>query len=342
MSTRLPTSIVMHYFNADEYRQERDFRLEDFDNYDHQRYVCWINIQGALRADTMQQAARIFRIHPLVVEDIVHTVQRPKIEEYDDRLYVVLRMFIVHDKKIIDQQISFILFDNVVVTFCEENFGVFSQVIEKLQNADPALRKRGEDFLLYALLDSVVDKYSEVLEFLSEEIERLDESVISKQTNSQLLQLQKLKDTLLYVRKKTYPVRDLVNNLMRYEISFFDESNKYYLRDLQDHVMRHIEELDFLREQLHALTDTYYSMQNYRMNNVMKTLTGISFIMLPLNFIASIYGMNFEYMPGLTDPWGFWEIILVMLFVTISLVTFAFRRGWFSFDDFTSRKIWRK
>lgn len=338
MATGLPNTITLFHFNLEEFNRIGNFRLEDFAQYDRQSHVCWLNIQGVQDAETMQAAAKVFNIHPLALEDIMHTSQRAKIEEYDDRLYVVLRMFVLHEKRIIDQQVSFVLYDNVVVTFCEENFGVFSAFAEKLSNPDSVLRKRGEDFLLYALLDTVVDKYTEVLEFLAEEIETLDEAVLRKQTNAQLFQLQKLKDSLLYIRKKTYPMRDLVNNLMRNEIKFFEEVNKYYLRDLQDHVTRHIEELDFLREQLHALTDVYYSMQNYKMNGVMKTLTGISFIMLPLNFIASIYGMNFEYMPGLADKHGFWEVVVAMLFVAASLVAYAFRRQWFSFEDFTSRK----
>lgn len=338
MATGLTNTITLHHFNAAEYNCISHFQLQDFDRYDRQSHVSWVNIQGLQDAGTMQTAAQVFGIHPLALEDIVHTGQRAKIEEYDDRLYVVLRLFVLHEKRIIDQQVSFVLYDNVVVTFCEENFGVFSTFAEKLNNADTVLRKRGEDFLMYALLDTVVDKYTEVLEFLADEIEALDEAVLRKQTNAQLHQLQKLKDSLLYMRKKTYPVRDLVNNLMRTEIKFFDQVNKYYLRDLQDHVTRHIEELDFLREQLHALTDVYYSIQNYKMNGVMKTLTGISFIMLPLNFIASIYGMNFTYIPGLADKNGFWEVVVAMLFVAASLVAYAIRRQWFSFEDFTSRK----
>lgn len=298
----------------------------------------WINIQGISDKQLMQEAAEVFNIHPLALEDIAAPHQRAKVEEYGDMLYVVLRMFYLKDGKVEDQQVSFILRDNQLITFREADTGIFSRVIsDKLKVESSLLRKQGEDYLLYSLLDIIIDNYLVVLEHTEAAMERLEQDIFNKLENKHLRMLQEMKSNVLYLRKNMLPARDLITNLMRNEVEYFDQANKYYLRDLQDHMQRNVEEIEFQRDQMTSLMDLYYSLQNHRMNNVMKTLTGVSFVLLPLTFLASLYGMNFTHIPRANDPWGFYEMVGIMAVIAIVLLLFAFRRNWLSSQDFNKR-----
>lgn len=326
-------------YNATDLFSSDAMSLREIAAYEREGRVQWINIQGISDKALMQEAAEVFHIHPLAMEDIGAPRQRAKVEEYGDMLYVVLRMFYLKDGKVDDLQVSFILRDNQLLTFRETDTGIFSRPItEKLKNQNSALRKQGEDSLLYALLDVIIDNYLIVLEHTDAQMETLEHDIFNKLENKHLRLLQDMKGTVLYLRKNMLPARDLITNLIRNEVEYFDENNKYYLRDLQDHMQRNVEEIEFQREQMISLMDLYYSLQNHRMNNVMKTLTGVSFVLLPLNFLASLYGMNFTHIPRADDPWGFYEMVGIMTFFGAVLLLFAFRRNWLSSQDFNKRE----
>lgn len=326
-------------YNATEFFLSDRMSLKECAAYDRSNHTHWINIQGISDKALMQEAAEAFRIHPLALEDISAPRQRAKVEEYDDALYVVLRMFYLKEGLVEDQQISFLLRDNQLVTFRESDTGVFSRpVSEKLKVAGSNIRKSGEDYLLYSLLDVIIDNYAAVLEQLNERMEKMEQDIFKNLENKHLRQLQELKGDVLYIRKNMLPARDLINDLLRNEVEYFDPANKYYLRDLHDHMQRNAEEIDFQWEQLKSLMDLYYSLQNHRMNNVMKTLTGVSFVLLPLTFLASLYGMNFTHIPRADDPWGFYEMVGIMAIIALVLLIFAFRRNWLSSQDFNSDK----
>lgn len=326
-------------YNATDFFLSDSMSLRECAAYDRSNHTHWINIRGISDKGLMQEAAEAFDIHPLALEDIVNARQRAKVEEYGDSLYVVLRMFYLKNEKVEDQQISFLLRDNQLVTFRESDTGVFSRpVSEKLKVANSNIRKNGEDYLLYSLLDVIIDNYAAVLENLNERMEKMEHDIFKNLENKHLRLLQELKSDVLYLRKNMLPARDLINDLLKNEIDYFDSNNKYYLRDLQDHMLRNAEEIDFQWEQLKSLMDLYYSLQNHRMNNVMKTLTGVSFVLLPLTFIASLYGMNFVHIPRANDPWGFYEMVGIMGAIALVLVLFAFRRNWLSSQDFNSHR----
>lgn len=333
------SKIILYHYNADECFYSEEVSLRACAQRDNATHVSWINIIGISDPATLQQAAELFKIHPLVIEDIAHPNQRAKVEVYDDILYVVLRAFVVRDGKIEDQQVSFVLRNNVLLTFRETDFGVFRRMIgDKLVSGIGNLRKKGEDYLLYALLDVVIDNYYFVLDHINGQLEKLDHEILSHPDDRHIVQLQRMKGDVLYLRRYLLPVRDLISNLVRNEVDYFEEENKYYLRDLQDHVTRDIEEVDFQRDQINSLMDLYYSLQTHKMNNVMKTLTSVSFVLLPLTFIASIYGMNFSVIPRSDDPYGFYEVVAGMGVLGLLLVFFAFRRNWISSKDFNSDK----
>lgn len=325
-------------YNTTEFFSTDSMTLRECAAYDRKDHVQWINIQGISDKKLMQEAAEVFNIHPLALEDIAAPHQRAKVEEYGEMLYVVLRMFYLKDGKVEDQQVSFILRDNQLITFREADTGIFSRVIsDKLKVESSLLRKQGEDYLLYSLLDIIIDNYLLVLEHTEAAMERLEHDIFNKLENKHLRMLQEMKSNVLYLRKNMLPARDLITNLMRNEVEYFDQTNKYYLRDLQDHMQRNVEEIEFQRDQMASLMDLYYSLQNHRMNNVMKTLTGVSFVLLPLTFLASLYGMNFTHIPRANDPWGFYEMVGFMAVLAIVLLLFAFRRNWLSSQDFNKR-----
>ncbi len=336
----MDTKISIYHYNADECFFSDSISLKKSAEYDRQSHVSWINILGISDQKVLQETGEIFNIHSFAVEDIANAIQRAKIEEYDDMLYIVLRMFYIGAKgKIQDQQVSFVLRNNVLLTFRETDTGIFSKTIgERLKAGSGNLRKRGEDYLLYSLLDVIIDNYYFVLEHISDQIEELDHAVLHRPDDRHLMVLQKLKGQILYIRKYILPVRELINNLKRFEIEYFDVASKYFLRDLQDHMQRNVEEIDFQRDQLNSLMDLYYSLQTHKMNTIMKTLTGVSFVLLPLTFLASLYGMNFSVIPRSEDPMGFYEMVAVMVVVAVVLIIFAFRWGWLSVKDFNQDK----
>lgn len=338
MAESVFSKISLYHYNQAECVFHESIQPEECAAFDKTGFVNWFNVVGISDAHFMQRVSDVFGIHPLVQEDITNPIQRAKIEEYDDMLYIVLRMFFLNGEEIEDQQVSFVLRNNTVLTFREMETGLFKRSVgDKLLSGAGGLRKNGEDYLLYTLLDVIIDNYFVVLEHLGEKIEILDQQILKSPKDNHLVLLQDLKSNVLYIRKNILPVRDLINNLIRFEVSYFEPGNKYFLRDIQDHMQRNVDEIDFQRDQLSALMDLYYSLQTHKMNNVMKTLTGVSFVLLPLTFLASLYGMNFATIPRADDPMGFYEMVGVMLLIALVLTIFAFRRNWLSLRDFDNK-----
>lgn len=333
----MATTITIFSYNNSFFEVNRNVAIKDLRKLDTTAKVHWIDIITNNNINDIVEVGSLFNIDPLVVEDIIHTDQRAKLEEYDDFQYLVLKMYTQQGAKTLDQQISFVLRNNLVLTFRENDFGVLKPIQDQLNNAQSKLRQRGEDFLLYTLLDTIIDHYYIVLNYINEKVETLDEEIFKEQSDRHIYQLQRLKKDIMGARKDMLPVRELITTLSKNEISFFEPVNKKYLRDLQDHMTRNVEQLDFDRDQINSLIDVYYSLQNHKMNNVMKTLTGVSFVLLPLNFLASLYGMNFEIIWGANDPHGFWYMLAFMGATGLILTYLAFRRKWLSTRDFTKR-----
>jgi len=332
--------IKLYRYNSEECVYKEHVSLKDCAELGRNSHVNWIIITGAKQKEDIKEAAEIFQLHPLVVEDIIHTEQRAKVEDYGDSFFIVMRMFALINGKIEDQQISFVLKDNMLITFTEEDYGIFkTQLGDKLVAGTTRARGKGEDYLLYRLLDIIIDNYYFVLQHIDHKLEILDAEILHKASDSHILIMQKLKSELLYMRKSFLPARELITTLERNNVEYFDVDNKYYLRDLDDHMLRNIEELDFQREQINSLMDFFYSLQTHKMNNVMKTLTIVSFIFLPLTFVASLYGMNFTVIPRANDPLGFWEVLGGMGILAFFLVIYAVRRKWLSSRDFSKSRL---
>lgn len=276
--------------------------------------VTWINIDGLHEVHLMDAIGKRFRIHPLTLEDILSTWQRPKIEEFDSYLFLVLQM-LGHDPtsgKVKSEQVSFILGDNFLISFQESKGDVFDSVRERIRQAKGRIRTMGADYLCYALLDAVVDNYFLVLERFGGAIESLESRIGSKPNPSFIAELHGLKREMIFLRKQIWPLRDVLGKLTKNDILRISEQTNLFLRDVHDHAIQIIDGLETMRDLVSGMFEIYLSTQSNHLNEVMKVLTMISTLFIPLSFVAGVYGMNFKFMPELEWRWGyplFWTVI---------------------------------
>lgn len=290
----------------------------------------WINVDGLDRVDIIEKLGSYFNIHPLTLEDVLNTGQRPKTEDYDSYIYTVLKMMLFDNEKeeILIDQISIIIGFNYLLSFQERQGDVFDPVRERFKNPASRLRKSGVDYLAYSLIDAVVDNYFLILEHFGDEIEYLEEGLVLQPRPETLMTIQKYKRDMITLRKAVWPLRELINGLQRVESDLITESTSIYLRDVYDHTIQVIDSVEELRDILSSMVDIYLSSVSYRMNDVMKVLTVIATIFIPLTFIAGVYGMNFENMPELKWRWGYPVVMLGMTFVGVSMFIYFKKRRW--------------
>lgn len=292
--------------------------------------VTWINVDGIHQVDILERFGECFGLHPLVVEDIVNTEQRPKVEDYGEYIYVVLKMlqYDATGREIITEQASLVLGERYVISFQEREGDVFDPIRERITSNKGRIRKMGADYLAYAIIDSIVDNYFVVLERLGEEVEFLEEELVTNPTPVTLQTIHELKREMLFLRKSVWPLREVIGALERGGSRLIQESTGVYWRDVYDHSIQVIDAVETLRDMLSGILDIYLSSMSNRMNEVMKVLTIIATIFIPLTLIVGIYGMNFRYMPELEWHWGYFMVWLVMLTVGISMVVYFRRRKW--------------
>jgi magnesium transporter len=293
--------------------------------------VTWVNIDGLHDISVMEKVGKHFNLHPLVLEDILNTEQRPKIEDFDDYIFIVLKMLCYDENQnqINSEQISIILGSNFVLSFQERVGDIFDPLRERIRNSKGRVRKMGPDYLAYCLLDAIVDNYFVVLEKLGEKIEGMEEELVTNPTPETLQTIHNLKREMIFLRKSVWPLREVVSRLERGESELIKDSTGIYLRDVYDHTIQVIDTVETYRDMLSGMLDIYLSSISNRMNQVMKVLTIIATIFIPLTFVAGIYGMNFEFMPELkwhwVYPWAFW---LVMLGVAGVMLVYFRRKKW--------------
>ena len=292
--------------------------------------VTWINVVGLHQVEVLDQLGALYGIHPLVLEDILNTDQRPKVEEGEQFLCFILKSLSVTSDPtgLAMEQVSVVLGRQFVISFQEENEQAFAAVIENLKAGKGRIRKAGPDYLAYALLDAVVDNYFVVLEGLSDRLERLEDMVMGSQARQALDELHRLKREMIMLRRVFWPLREAVGVLQRHESDLVDHATGIYLRDLYDHVVQVIDTVETFRDMLSSMLDIYLSSMSNRLNEVMKILTIYSTIFIPLTFIAGVYGMNFRLMPELEWRWGYPAVLLLMSFVAAGMLVFFRRKRW--------------
>ena len=293
--------------------------------------VSWINIDGIHNVEMIEQIGKHFDLHSLVLEDIVHVGQRAKLDEFDQHLFIVLKMLSYNEQThaVENEQVSMVLGPGYLLTFQEHPGDVFEQIRQRIRSAKGRIRKMGSDYLAYTLMDSIVDEYYKILEIFGERIETLEDSLLSNSDHDILHEIHHLKRELTLLRRSVWPLREMVSALDRSEGSLIQKSTKIFLRDLYDHTIQIMDTIESFRDVASGLLDLYMSMVSNRMNNVMKVLTIIATIFIPLGFIAGVFGMNFENMPELKWWWaypvGFWVLIAA---IVVGMVIFFKRKKW--------------
>jgi magnesium transporter len=292
--------------------------------------VMWLNIDGVHQPEIIEHVGKNFSLHPLVAEDIASTGQRPKMEDFEDYIFVVLKMFRFDEKEneTKTEQISLVFGRDFVVSFQEREGDVFDPIRERLRNNKGKIRKMGADYLAYALIDAVVDNYFMILEKLGETIEEIEERVVITPTSETLQIIHGLKREMIFLRKSVWPLREVINRLERSESKLIKKSTFVYLRDVYDHTIQVMDAVETFRDMLSGMLDIYLSSVSNRMNEVMKVLTVIATIFIPLTFIAGIYGMNFKFMPELGQSWGYPAVLILMLTITVVMLIYFRRRKW--------------
>jgi magnesium transporter len=289
--------------------------------------VTWINVDGLHEVETIEKLGREFELHPLILEDILTTGQRPKLEDFDKYVFIVLKMLSYNNSaEAVDaEQVSLVLGPNFVISFQERPGDVFNQIRERIRNSKGRVRKMGPDYLCYTLMDAIVDSYFTILEKIGEKIESLEEELISSPADSTLQQIHGLKREMISLRRSVWPLRELISALQRGESPLINKSTQIYLRDVYDHTIQVIDTVESFRDMVSGMLDIYLSSISNRMNAVMKVLTIIATIFIPLTFVAGVYGMNFKHMPELEWRWGYAVVWLVMA-VTAAIMLFFFKR----------------
>ena len=292
--------------------------------------VSWINVTGLHEVETLAQFGEACGLHPLVLEDILNTDQRPKLEDYGEYLYIVIKRLGdgAPENEIATEQISLILGHNLVISFLESDSGVFNSVKDSILNNRGRIRRLGADYLAYTLMDAVVDNYFAIFEKLGERIEVLQETIISRPVPASLQTLHALKRELLFLRKSVWPLREVVSGMQRGDSTLVHKDTWFYLRDVYDHTIHVIDTIETYRDMLASMMDIYLSSLSIRLNEVMKVLTIIATIFLPLTFIVGVYGMNFHHMPELGWRWGYPLVWLVMAGIAAGMLVYFRRRKW--------------
>lgn len=292
--------------------------------------VEWINVNSVHDISLIEKIGRIYHLHPLLLEDIVSLHQRPKIDEYQNCLFVVVKMLLFNQQtnEINTEQVSFVLLDNTVITFQEKEGDIFNFIRDRLRLGKGRIRTLKADYLLYSLLDTIVDNYFNILEKIDDNISAIESDLIDNHTNRILTDIHKLKNEMILVKKEVWPLREVVSNFIRNDYAPVTKETRVYLRDLYDHVVQAIDLIETNRDILGNLVDMYHSNLSNKMNQVMKMLTMIATVFIPLTFIAGVYGMNFKYMPELEWKYGYPLIWVIMLSVAAIMIYYFRKKRW--------------
>lgn len=321
---------------------EKNFNMKEIKNieeclpFKEKPTVTWININGLHKIKLIEEIGELFNIHPLLIEDILNVNKRPKVEDFENYLFIVLKMMYLDDQtKMIEmEQVSLILGENYVITLQEQKGDVFDQIRERIKNGKGRIRKLGADYLCYALIDSIVDNYFVILERIGEIIEDIEEELMEQPSTETLYSIHTLKREMIHIRRSIWPLREVISTLLRGESVLINPSSDIFLRDVYEHTIQVVDTIETYRDMLSGMLDLYLSSISNKTNEVMKVLTIIATIFIPLTFVAGIYGMNFDpdispfNMPELEWYYGYPVALFVMFIISILMIIYFRRKDW--------------
>ncbi|MGE0268129.1 MAG: magnesium/cobalt transporter CorA [Candidatus Omnitrophota bacterium] len=327
-----PVKINVIDYSPKGFEEKEVNRVEECFEFRDKSSVTWINVDGVHDTELLKTINDYYGVHVLVSEDIANTGHRPKLEEHDEYLFITLKM-LYRDKEqkneIVSEQISLILGKNYVISYLEDTGDVFDPVRERIRNGKGRIRTMGSDYLAYALMDAIVDNYYIVLEDLGSNIEALEDDLTKDIKPDMVHQIHYLKRSMVYLRKQIWPVREVINSLLRNESKLVSKKIDIFLRDIYDHVVQVMDTIESYRDILSSMHDIYLSVMSNKMNEIMKVLTIFSAIFIPLTFIAGIYGMNFEIMPELKWPYAYFAVLGVMVCLGGGMIAYFKKQNWF-------------
>ncbi|AJR03906.1 magnesium/cobalt transporter CorA [Siansivirga zeaxanthinifaciens] len=317
-------------YNHDKFLEKQLNKVEDTFDFKLNDCVSWINLNGLNHVDSIEKLGLHFNLHPLVLEDIVNISQRPKIDEYEDYIFLVLKMLYYDgDENIISEQVSFILGPNYVLSFQESEGDVFDSVRDRIRQGKGRVRTMNADYLLYILMDSIIDYYFNVIETLGYKIEDLETDIfLGNVENTINKDIRDLKKEILRVRRAIFPLREVISRIEKHDSHLIASTTKNYYRDIYDHLIQVSENIDIYREMIWSLMDMYMTTISNKMNEVMKVLTIMASIFIPLTFIAGIYGMNFDYIPELHFKYSYFILWGVMIMLFVAMLIYFKRKKW--------------
>ena len=320
---------IMHY-SADALEEPGDVSVNQCRDFARKPGVLWVDVNGIHDVGLIETLGKAFDLHPITMEDIVNTTHRPKVEEFPDYLYIVLKTitFQPETNSIGIEQVSLVLGKNFVISFRESESDIFSAVRGRIRSGKGRIRSMKSDYLAYSLMDMVVDHYFLAVERIGDRIEEIDETILTHPESENIKEIHRLKRVILSLRKAVWPLREEIGTLEKSESEIIQPATRIYLRDLYDHTVQIIDMAETFRDILIGMHDTYLSGVSNRMNEIMKVLTIIATIFIPLTFIAGVYGMNFQNMPELEWTWGYYIVLALMLAVAMGLLVFFRRRKW--------------
>ncbi|MDD1679531.1 MAG: magnesium/cobalt transporter CorA [Methanomicrobiales archaeon] len=324
-----PVRITLIDYDATHFQERQVDHIAECIPFRDSETVTWINVDSLADASLIEELGRCFSIHPLILEDVFNTKQRPKLVDLDSYIYLNLKMlsFIERDTDVKVEHISIIFGSNYLISFQEDVGDTFDTVRESIRK-EGKIRKFGPDYLVYALIDTIVDNYFTVMEKFEEKIEDLDEELVIHSSQQSLHRINWLKKQMILLRKSVWPLREVLNSLERSESPLIKEATTIYLRDLYDHTIDVIDSLESFRDMVSGMIDIYLSGLSYRMNEIMKVLTLIATIFIPLTFIVGIYGMNFHVMPELAWEYGYYAVWMILIGVVATMLLYFRSRAW--------------
>ena len=323
-------------YDEDRFEEKQVSAIEECFGFKTTPTVTWINIDGLHEIEVIEKVGMKFELHPLILEDILNTGGRPKLEDFEKYVFIVLKMLSYNDgtQSVEAEQVSIVLGSNFVISFQERPGDVFDQIRDRIRHAKGRIRKMGPDYLCYSLIDAIVDNYFTILEKIGDKIESMEEKLVSNPTAKTLQQIHTLKGEMISLRRSVWPLREVISGLQRTESSLIRKTTGVYLRDVYDHTIQVIDTVESYRDMASGMLDIYLSSISNRMNAVMKVLTIIATIFIPLTFVAGIYGMNFNpeasplNMPELNWYWGYPAVWLVMVVIVCIMLVYFRRKKW--------------
>ncbi|HUT35218.1 MAG TPA: magnesium/cobalt transporter CorA [Planctomycetota bacterium] len=323
----VPQAIHIIHYTPDAVEEVDVASADDVAPFKSRKGITWVNVDGLGSAEVTAGLGQVFGLHPLALEDVLSLRQRPKLDDYETSLYLVLRM-LHYEQGVETEQVSLFLGRDFVLTFQERAGDCLEPVRDRLRKGTGQLRRQGADYLMYAIIDAVIDNYFPFLEQIGEVVEGLEDDVVENPTRRIVGRIHNIKRDLLTVRRSVWPLREVVNAMARDESPLIGKTTRVYLRDCYDHAIHVMDIIETYRELAGGLMDVYLSSLSNKMNNVMKVLTVIATIFMPLTFVAGIYGMNFEHMPELHWRWGYLAVWIVIAVITLFMLWFFRRMGW--------------